>query len=348
MSRIKRRPKRGGIPRPADWRSFDEGRPPEKQWVSMAIVIDDPEVPAVEFNKDDGQVYVNVSLEPSKVPARCRVSSFAAGDGEAEYFPFLPGDELIVVLPLGREDSGAVIIGRLNNQLDAFPMDSVAGQDPTTNTFALRRRRTPTIEEFAGPVLFRNALSGALFSLDNKGGVTIKDGENSAVQISADALTLQGPSTPTTSPKLLFQMNFTEERAMLQVNDAQLLISGSGAPSQAGQAYLTLPADLFVAFGNNQPAEHVATTESTLALLVGLLTQVASTSGGPVTTASIGAAIVTFLAAVAAGGLPLDPATATALASGLVVAASTPKPPANPLSGVQLLPKLGAVFFHTG
>lgn len=339
MARIKRRPKRAGIPRPADWRSFTEANTPQPQWVSMGVVSNDPEVPPVVFSKDDGQIYVNVSLEPSKAPARCRVSSFVAGAGEGEYFPFLGGDEVVVVLPLGREDSGAVIVGRLNNQLDAFPMDSVAGQDPTANAFALRRRRTPTVEEFAGPVLFRNALSGALFSLDNKGGVTIKDGENSAFQISADALTLQGPSTPTTSPKLLFQMNFTEERALLQVGDAQLLMSGSGAPSQAGQAYLTLPADLFVSFGNNQPAEHVATIESVLALLEVALTAIGGGFGVP--------ALAALVAAVAAGGAPMG-TLQTALATGLPLAAAAPKPPANPATGIQAAPKLGAVFFHTG
>ncbi len=339
MSRIKRRPKRGGIPRPADWRSFTETNVPAPQWVSMGIVSSDPEVPPVEFSKDDGQIYVNVSLEPSKAPARCRVSSFVAGAGEGEYFPFIAGDEVIVVLPLGREDAGAVIVGRLNNQLDAFPMESVAGQDPTTNSFALRRRRTPSVEEFAGPVMFRNALSGALFSLDNKGGVTIKDGENSALQISADALTLQGPSTPTTSPKLLFQMNFTEERALLQVGDAQLLMSGSGAPSQKGQGYLTLPADLFVSFGVNQPAEHVATIESVLALLEVALNAIGGGFGVP--------AMVALAAAVAAGGAPMGTLQA-ALATGIPLAAALPKPPANPATGIQAMPKLGAVFFHTG
>lgn len=338
MSRIRKRPKARGIPRPPDWQSHFEANQAQPQWVSMGIVIDDPEVPPVEFSKDDGQVYVNVSLEPSKVPARCRVSSFVAGNGEAEYFPFLPNDEVIVVLPLGREDSGAVIVGRLNNQIDAFPMDSVGGQDPTTNSFALRRRRTPTIDEFAGPVTFRNALTGAIFSLDSKGGVTLKDGENSTVQISADALTLQGPSTPDTSPKLLLQLNFTEERGLFQVGDAQLLInsSKSGDPS-----YLTLPADLFVSLGPSQPAESVATIESVLALLYVFGSALLPISGAP-------AALLATAAAVALGGPPLNPAAATALAAGKPLAATVMKPPANPATGVQLAPGLGAVRFHTG
>ncbi len=337
--KIRKRARNGGIPRPADWGSHAATFNDSKQWVSMGLVSNDPEVPPVEFHKEDGQVYVNVTLEPSKTPARCRVAAFVAGSGEGEYFPFLPNDEVIVAIPQGREDAGSVIIGRLNNGLDPFPMESVAGQDPTTNTFAFRRRRTPAIEEFAGPVVFRNALTGALFSLDAKGGVTIKDGENSAIQISVDALTLQGPSTPSTSPKHLLQMNFTEERLLLQVGDAQLLMSGSGAPSQAGQVYLTAPADLFVALGTNQPAEHVATIEAVLALLEVAVAAIGGGFGAP--------ALIALAAAVAAGGAPMGTLKA-ALAAGLPIAGTTPKPPADPATGVQSAPGLGAVFFHTG
>ncbi len=336
MTRVTRRTRKRFLPRPPDYRSFFHENTPSEQWVSMALVTNDPEVPPVEFNREDGQVYVNVTLEPSKVPARCRVAAFAAGAGEGEYFPFLPNDEVLVALPSGREDAGAVIIGRLNNALDAFPMDSVAGQDPTTNAFALRRRRTPTVEEFAGPITFRNALTGAVFSLDEKGGVTLKDGENSALQISADALTLQGPSSDGQAVKLLFQMNFTEERAMLQVGDAQLLLnsSKSGDPS-----YLTLPADLFASFGNNQPAEHVATIEAVVALLEVSLAAIGGGFGVP--------ALAALNLALANGGAPLS-TTQASLAAGLVKAGSTPKPPVDPVTGVQAFPGLGAVFFHTG
>ena len=334
--RIQKRTRRGGIPRPPDWATHREELSDNKQWISYAIVTTDPEVQPVEFSREDGQVYVNVTLEPSKTPARCRIGGSIAGAGEGEYFPFIAGDELLVAIPQGREDAGCVIIARLNGQLDPFPMDSVAGQDPTTNSFAFRRRRTPVIEEFAGPVTWRNAKSGSVMSLDDKGGVTIKDSENSAFQISADALTLQGPSNDTTAVKHLMQMNFTEGRGIFQIEDAQLLLNAgrTGDPS-----FLSLPADLLLTFGNNQPAEHVATIESVLALLEVALQNIGGGFGVP--------ALAAVLAAVAAGGAPMATLKA-ALATGLPIAGSLPKPPADPVTGVQSLPGLGAVFFHTG
>jgi hypothetical protein len=316
----------------------------DKQWVSVALVIDTPEQPAVEFDREDGQVYVNVVLQPSLSPVRARIGSSVAGAGEGEYFPFLGGDEVLVVLPEGREDGGAIITHRLNNALDPFPMDSVAGQDPTTNSFAFRRRRTPYLEEFAGPVVMRNALTGAVFSLDAKGGVTIKDGENSALQISADALTLQGPSSPDRSPTMLFQMNFTEERGLLQVGDAQLLLNSS---KSGADSYLTLPAGLAVSFGSNQPAEHVLTTEAFLAMFSSFLVQLSSAAGAlPITAAHITAALAAWLLTL--GEVPLATPIAAALALKLPLAASTPKPPVDPVTNVQIKPGLGAVNFRTG
>lgn len=333
--RITRRSRARGIARPIDFATVLGGlSPPEKQWCSIAIVSTDPEVPPVEFSREDGQVYVNVVLQPSMVPVRARLGGQIAGAGEGEYFPFLAGDEVMVLLPEGREDAGAVVVARLSNRLDAFPMDSVAGQDPTTNSFAFRRRRTPHLEEFAGPITFRNALTGALFSLDSRGGITLKDGENSTLQISADAATLQGPSDEQSSPRLLLQLNFTEERALLQVGDAQLLLNSS---KTGGLSYLTVPGDLTVAFGNSQPAEHVMTLEAFLGILDALFNAVGILAPASAAIASI----------VAVGGGALSPAMQTALATGLAIAGSTPKPPPGP-SGVQINPGLGAVRFHTG
>jgi hypothetical protein len=334
--RITRKPRAGYMARPADWQSHQSAAP-EPQWFSYGLVVNDQDGNSVEFNADDGQVYVNVQLEPSKSLVRARIASSIAGAGEGEFVPYVPGDEVACALPMGREDGGVVILGRLNNALDKFPMESVAGQDPTKNAFGFRRRRTPFVEELAGPVTFRNALTGSLLSMDSKGGVMIKDSENSTLQIDADAATLQGPSDTDTAPKLLLQLNFTEERGLLQIGDAMFLLnsSKSGDPSR-----LVLPSDLFVSFGGNQPAEHVATTEFVLAALGLVLSTLLPISGSP-------AALVALTTAVAAGIIPLNPVLAGALSTGLPIAASTPKPPPSPL-GVQLAPGLGAVRFHTG
>jgi len=46
-------------------------------WVSYAIVDvpgqDQGDSTTVEFDKDDGQLYINVQLKPSDVPLRCRL-----------------------------------------------------------------------------------------------------------------------------------------------------------------------------------------------------------------------------------------------------------------------------------
>lgn len=331
----KRRLRSVGIPRPAPVTDLFSEYEREKQWITIGLVAGSDDDSPVDFNRKDGQVYVNVELQPSKIDALCRVGGGCAGAGEGEYFPFLPGDEVLVALPEGREDCGGVIISRLNNVHDAFPMDSVGGQDPTKNNFAFRRRRTPFVEEFAGPVTLRNALTGALLSLDSKGGVTLSDGEHSALQLSADALTLQGPSDPQTAPRLLLQLNVTEERGLLQVGDAQLLLNSS----KTGQgSFLTVPTELTVSLGTSQPAEHVATIEAVLALLEISLTAIGGGFGVP--------ALAALGIAVAAGGAPMG-TLAAALASGLPIAAQTPKPPASP-TGVQLAPGLGAVRFHVG
>ncbi len=346
--KITRRPVKGYIPRPPDWaKHASEYGSDERTWFSYGLVVNDQDGNCVIFSKEDGQVYVNLQLEPSKRLVLARVGGQIAGAGEGEYVPFVPGDEVGVALPMGREDAGPVILCRLNNSLDKFPMESVAGQDPTKNAFGFRRRRTPFVEEFAGPITFRNALTTALLSLDAKGGVTIKDSEGSVLQIDADAATLQGPSSSSSSPQLILQLNFTEERALLQVGDSQLLInsSKSGDPSR-----LTLASDLFVTLGPNQPNEHVATTEMVVAMLGAALQLLLTGAGGPgitpLTGTGIAGAITAFNATLAAGGFPLAPPFSAALLSGLSVAVNVPKPPA--VGGLQMAPGLGAVRFHTG
>src|SRR5512147_2917657 len=87
------------------------------------------DVDPIEFDPDRGPL-VNVALQPSRLPARCRVAMSSAGAGEGDYHPLVPGDEVIVAIP-GRSARGeCAILGRLPNAIDSFP-SSVAGQDST-------------------------------------------------------------------------------------------------------------------------------------------------------------------------------------------------------------------------
>lgn len=308
-----------------------------RQWVSFGTV--DAGEDLVEFDDDEGAPLVNVTLQPSKVPVRCRVASFAAGDGEGEWHPFVAGDQVIVAIPAGNERD-CVIVGRLNSSLAPFPSGSVAGQDPKTNSFAFTRRRTAHVAEYAGPYLVRQATSGALLSIDAAGAVTIRDGQKGALQMSADLFGYQSGDA-----KCLLQIDLTGERFTLQVNDALLSLSGSGASPQANA--IVAPGALSIATSGNPAAEHVATAEAVAGLLTQLLLAIGTASPGPIIGAALGGAAPAIVATAitAAGQIPLLPPVAAAVAGAF--AAALQKPAGVPGQG-QLKPGLGAAGLLVG
>lgn len=261
----------------------------------MGIVTSDDAGNIVQFREDLGQPLVSVLLQPSQSPVYARVGMQVAGNGEGEWHPFVLGDEVLVALPEGYEDSGCVILARLTNKLDAFPMDSVAGQDPTTNTFGFSRRRTPFVHEYAGPVILRSALNSALITIDTVGSVTIKDSENSALQISADVIGFVGPSSPTSAPEFLLQLDLTHRHFSVQVGDAFLTLSASDASPEVNS--ITVPGPFVLATIGNPALEHAASTESVANVLEKFTAELASIIGatGVGTGTAIGAAITAWL-----------------------------------------------------
>ena len=307
-----------------------------RQWVSYGHVSaggDNQDI--VTFDEEEGVPFVSVVLEPTKVPVYARVGGSVAGNGEGEWMPFVQGDEVLCVVPEGDEKAGVVIISRLNNQLDQFPMDSVAGQDPTANNFSFKRRRTPYVEELAGPYLVRSATTGALLSIDETGVITLKNGENAALQMSPDVIGFQGPSDEDTPPEFIFQADLGGKRVTLQMGDAQLMMNATGSDSLDGQTWLTSPNNVNVVLGPNQAAEHVLTLEAFMALMGAYSVAVTPAQG-----------FVNLNLAVAAGGSAVLPASIGPLQTGLALAQQTAKPP--PVGGIQLAPGLGAVMFLTG
>lgn len=326
MVAIKRRRRSRRIPRPLDQRTAAEafsfpGVDP-RQWVSMGTVSTDVDDPVI-FDEDLGQPLVAVTLQPSMVPVMARVAGQIAGNGEGEWHPFVPGDEVVVLLPEGREDSGAIIVGRCNNAIDKFPMESVAGQDPTMNAFAFRRRRTPFVEEYNGPIVLRSAKSGALLSIDNAGVITLKDAENSVLQMSPDVIGFQGPSSESSPPEFLLQLDLVGEHFLVQVKDAILSLSSSSASPE--QSTVTVPGPMTLGTGGNAPIEHAVSTEAVANILFQAFTTLAATftalAAAPQTGASIGAAITGWLAAglpasfTAAAATPINPALLGAIIS---------------------------------
>lgn len=318
-----------------------------RTWCSMGTVGFNDGEPIV-FDVDQGCPMVKVTLHPSFGKVFCRVGAgpgMSAGNGEGEWAPFVENDEVLVTFPNGSEKGGAVITSRFNNAIDAFPMDSVAGQDPTTNTFAFQRRRTPMIIEIAGPYLIRNALSGAFFNISKEGVITLKDGENSAFQISPDVIGMTGPSTQTKPPEFLLQLDLTNRHFVVQVGDAILTLSASDATPELNT--LSVPGSLTIGTIGNPPLEHVLTTEAFFSLLFAVGTSLVA--GPPTLTPTanaVGAAILTVLSSnVAQTVLALATAQTTpllpALVAGIQQVFFTAGPKPNSAFG-QFLPGIGS------
>jgi len=342
---------KGSVARHLDMRSLQEAfSGPGQTWISIGIVNAENPEDVVVFDEEAGQPFVCVMLEPSKRPVYCRVGSDCAGNGEGSWHPFIQGDEVLVALPQGAMDAGPVIISRLNNSFDAFPMSSVAGQDPTTNTFGFRRRRTPFVEEYAGPILFRSALSEAFISIDNAGAVTLRDGQGDALQLTADVFGFQNADGDQ-----LLQMNLTDGLAIIQSKDAyfQIASSESGKPN-----VLLIPTTFTVTTAGDASLEHVATTESTINLInnvfnaLGVALNLLGTT--PLVANALGAMFVSpvFQSTYMSAAIPASivPATGalTPATIALLSAAFTGQPQKLTSTTGQTLPGIGCKGFNAG
>jgi len=232
-----------------------------RQWLSVGLVHAVAGVDVVEFDPEYGAPLVSVVLQPSDVAIRCRVASDCAGNGEGSWHPFVANDEVLVAVLEGDEKAGGVIIGRLNNGLDKFPMSGVGGQDPTTNAFGFRRRRTPFVEEFAGPMMWRSAPSGAFFAIDSAGVITFRGGAGDALQITPDGFGMQSADA-----KAVWQLNSSTGQFLVQIGDAYLQLSSSAAADEVNA--LLVPGPLMIGTSGDAAIEHAATVEGTLNVLI--------------------------------------------------------------------------------
>lgn len=305
-----------------------------RQWFSYGLVAQDA---PYAFDPDYGPL-IAVELQPSGVEVNCRVGMQVAGDGEGDYHPFVEGDEVAVLIPQGNERGDCLIVARCSNARAPFPTGSVGGQDPTTNSIAFTRRRTPYVQEFAGPVLLRCATSEAFLSLDEKGIVTLRDGQKSALQLSPDAFGYQSGDS-----KFLFQLDLTGGRFTLQVDDALLTLSSSSADPQVNA--LGVPGTFAVSTLANPAVEHVLTTESFVNFLTYVLSAVGALALPPfaVTPVQVAAAIATAIPLAQAA--PQNPALGALLVS--TFGSATQKPPGVPGLG-QVYPAIGCQGFLVG
>lgn len=237
-----------------------------RAWFSIATVMPDQDGQrSVEFDPEYGPL-VHCKLHPSNVEVTCRVAGGVAGNGEGEWFPFLASDEVVVGIPEGDENAGCVILGRLNNQIDAFPT-LVAGQDPSTNTFAFRRLRTPYVVETASSYLVRSASTGAFLGIDPSGAVTMSNADAAFLSLRADFLGLQNGEGD-----VLLQLQTEAKEVILQAVGTRLTL-GDAASTFATSGTLDFSTS------GQVPSGHAVTLEQVVVLMVNFLWLLAGPTG---------------------------------------------------------------------
>jgi hypothetical protein len=269
-----------------------------RQWISYGVV--DPETsqtPSTEFSPDYGPL-VNVTLQPSGIGVRCRVAMQVAGNGEADWHPFIQGDEVLVAIPEGDERAGCAIIGRLCNQIDQFPAQT-GGQDATKNNFGFSRRRTPYMIETAFAWVVRSSTTGANITLDQTGNVTMTDGNNNYVHAGAD---FTGMQLGDSSALLQLMNNGVASLITMEVDSggAKFVLAGQEIGCQ-----MFTGGQMMLGAAGVPSVSHVTTTEAVIGMLAQLLPLI-----GTAITAALDAAIVTPMP-----GDPLGPLIGTPLAA---------------------------------
>lgn len=315
-----------------------------RQWISYGTVdAGTPEQPPIIFKDADGNPgpygpLVMVTLQPSGISVPCRVANAVAGNGEADWYPFVSGDEVLVAIPEGDERAGCAIIGRLNQELDAFPL-IVAGQDVTKNTFGFRRMRTPFIVETAASYLIRSALTGSQIGIDSEGKVIINDGDQGLMTIGPEGIGFtsgDGESFMTIFP--------ASKEVYLGAGSTTFdLVDGAESKfiSQAGLSFATL---------GGSPNGTAVTAEQVVAFVINVLAVLASAgsftsgplaargyaAGAPAAMGTVIGGALTALGGVVPFANPGAPAGNFASLTGLVFGPASPfaTAAANPVAPV--------------
>lgn len=290
-----------------------------RQWGSYGVVEPDGSTRSVTFDPDMGPL-VTVKLQPSGIPVRCRVASWHAGAGEGSYSPFVPGDEVCVMVMEGDERAGCVIVGRMNQSLDTFPT-TIAGNDVTGNTTAFLRMRPPYIVESGTALLFRIEPVGSFLSLAPDGNVTLASGDKSFLHLGADFLGLQNGDG-----SLVLQGNNTTGAWRMSAGGTTFLTVGGGL----GQGWQS--GDPICIGGSGEfPVWHAVSAETVLVWIYEVLKLVGPGLTTPIAPATLDPTVIPGLI----GGFSADSLVGTLPTSyaALIAAINTPKVPAT-LPGV--------------
>lgn len=241
-----------------------------RQWCSYGTVEPEtPEAPSVDFDRDYGPL-VNVKLHPSALHVRCRVAMFGAGNGEAEYHPFVEGDEVLVLVPEGDERAGCAIVGRLNNQIDKFPR-RVGGQNVAKNNVAFKRVKPPYVMEVGSSYLLTSVSTGAFMVLGQDGNFTLKEGSGNFIHCGADFIGMQTGDGST-------YMQIVDEHIIglpAVPGKHAFLVKVDGATSlelAASKSGLATSGSFYVGTFGQRVTEHVVSVEAVLNLFQTVLT----------------------------------------------------------------------------
>lgn len=305
-----------------------------RQWFSWGTVTANPsgDQKSVRFDDEDGSPHplgaqVDVKLHPSGIELPCRVASQCAGNGESEWHPLGPNDEVFVAIPGGNERSGGVIVGRGNQTYDVFPRQ-VAGMDATQNNFAFKRLRVGYVVESATSVGLSVATTGSQLLLDPNGNCWFKDGNGNLLAMTADALTL-GAADTAGDIQVGLQAD-PAKKVLTLIADSSALILGKVDSSIQTSGLLRLST------AGNAALNHATSIEAVANILVAELIVLAAAltalGPAPLTGPSLAAVLTTLATAgfpgviSAAAALPLSPLNAAAIQAGLAIPSAPGKP----------------------
>ncbi len=268
----------------------------------------DQSVQYVDVNGKRMAPLVNVLFHPSGIRAPCRVLGQVAGAGEADWFPFADGDEVIVAIPGGDERNGAFIIGRGSNDLDPFP-ETVAGLPTDKNNFAFRRIRTSFVQEVDGGLLFRSARTGAQMGFLQDGTALFNDGAGNRLFMGADGWGLG------TKPRDKEATDAGESAYVQGLYGAKQVLFGAGKLTlllDAAKSQLLTPGVLALGTCGVGATGHAVTLEQLTAIISNVIILLNTAT----------AFSLAFTAAFAGG----FPGTLTAIIGAAITAAATPAP----------------------
>lgn len=111
-SKIKRRPRRQ-----VDVSGAREALEDVRRWTAFGVVVSRDGEPHFEVTEGDAgaDVLVEVDLQPDELPVTCRLAAAAGGPGNGVWRVPPVGSEVVVVIPDGELEAGAIIVGVLSS-----------------------------------------------------------------------------------------------------------------------------------------------------------------------------------------------------------------------------------------